>query len=197
MVQDALHVVNCRPDGENLAGGYKACLKARFIPNQRLINAFGLNNAFTTEDFKRASDFVKEAKEKVEAVQMEERRECAGICTKSARTKVKASGTTLNLADLVQSVTLDISLKFLFHVDEEVLKSPQAGQHISFIAKEINRLWQASKEDSGVKWEDQGELHSALHALLDSTCTEIDDPDLSVSENNDMNWILPAYETMS
>lgn len=52
------------------------------------------------------------------------------------------------------------------------------------------------EEDSEVKWEDQGELHSALHALLDGTGTKIEDPDLSVSENNPMNWILPAYETM-
>ncbi|QDS70777.1 hypothetical protein FKW77_004066 [Venturia effusa] len=196
LVEDALNVVNCRPDGEKLADGYRACLQARSIPNQRLVEAFGLNNAFTTSDFQRAKEFVQAANMKVKTVNMEAWKVYAEYCLKSASAKISASGTTVNLADLVQSVTLEISLKFLFNVDENVLKGPEAKIQIPLIAKGINRLWQASKKDSTVKWEDQGELHGALHILLDDACDTADDPDFSESKNNPMNWILPAYETM-
>ncbi|KAE9965981.1 hypothetical protein BLS_007284 [Venturia inaequalis] len=200
LVKNALAVMNCVVDGEKLEGGYKACLEARYLPNTRLIRVFGLNNAFTTKDEARAREFRKEASLKINKVKNEEWKEYVNLSLESAATEIKKSGTELNLANLVQSVTLKVSLKFLFDLDTSVLKEPGAAHNVSLVAKEINRLWQASKtagETTDIEWENQGSLHEALHALLDrSKATSSGDPDLSVSEKNPMNWILPAYETM-
>lgn len=71
LVDDALDIVNCRLNGVKLAGGYAACLEARFIPNQRLITVFGRNNAFTTMDQTRGREFFKEAWKKIDGVKEE------------------------------------------------------------------------------------------------------------------------------
>lgn len=198
LVQDALNVVTCEHGVTKL--GYAACLETRFIPNERLIRVFGLNNAFTTKDSKRARAFSTEAVSKIIAVTNQNWEDYVEFSLESVAVDIKKMGTKLNLAKLVQSVTLKTSLKFLFDLDKSVFDKPDAANNISFVAKEINRLWQASKnagETTEIKWEDQGNLHQALHALLDSSGkTRSDDPGLADSEQNPMNWILPAYETM-
>ncbi|KAI9877701.1 MAG: hypothetical protein M1823_007062, partial [Watsoniomyces obsoletus] len=72
-------------------------------PNTRLISAFGVNNVFTTRDTDRDANWrplIEDIKQTAEA-------EFAG------------TQTSINLTKVIQYVTLKVSLKYLFGLDED------------------------------------------------------------------------------
>lgn len=104
----------------------------------------------------------------------------------------------LDLTKFVQFLTMKVSLKSLFDPGVEALRTKEAEEYISFIAKEINRLWLASKADPVMeKWEDQSHFHEALHYVTGSSDMRFaEDPHFSDAKENLLNWIIPTYDSM-
>lgn len=47
------------------------------------------------------------------------------------------------------------------------------------------------------KWEDQSHFHEALHYVTDSNDVRVaEDSHFSNAQENLLNWIIPAYESM-
>ena len=89
----------------------------------------------------------------------------------------------------VQSVTLRVTLEYLFGVPEEDLDDNRDG--LIFMADRINTLWQLSKDAEAKSipaWQDEKLMHKYLEKLIDC--------DALKPRENPMNFILPAYETM-
>ncbi|QDS70778.1 hypothetical protein FKW77_004080 [Venturia effusa] len=195
-------IIQCKnKDGKPLEGGYAALVEARARSNQRLVTVFGIDNAFTTYDAQRKIDFVVEVNDRVKNVSDEEWQGLANMASYWALAKMYAkeeSPKRLDLTDFVQFLTMKVSLHFLFGPDSAALRTEEGENYISFIAKEINRLWLVSKADPILeKWEDQTYFHQALHYVTGSSDTRLsEDPHFTDSKENPLNWILPAYESM-
>lgn len=195
-------IIQCKNrKGESLQGGHAALVRARATSNQRLVTVFGIDNAFTTFDTQRKRDFVIEANDKVKNISDEEWQDLANKALWWASDKLYAeegSPKRLDLTELVQFLTMKVSLTFFFSPKPEALRTGEGVKYISFIAKEINRLWLASKADPiSEKWEDQTYFHQALHYVTGSSDMRIaEDPHFLDPKKNPLNWILPAYESM-
>ena len=173
--------------------------QARTIPNSRLKIAFGVDNAFTTDDKNRAQIFIQEAKKRMQqAVKLPQKdtknatadwNDMISYMKSAIIQELGNPGTSIDLAMLVQSVTLNVSFRYLFGVTEDNLARNQAK--VRSIAHRVNWLWMMSKaEDLNdmPKWTEQREMHEHLLRITGL------DPLHPV--DNPMNLILPAYETM-
>ncbi|RDI86325.1 hypothetical protein Vi05172_g3875 [Venturia inaequalis] len=193
-------IIQCKDrKGESIEGGYAALVRARATSNQRLVTVFGIDNAFTTFDSQRKSDLVGEANHKVKNMSDEEWQQLAHRTAYWAASKINSTDTQrLDLTEFAQFLTMKVSLSLLFELGAELLESEEAEDHIAFIAKEINRLWLASKIDPITeKWEEQSHFHKALHHITNSSKTRVAEcPHFSDPKENPLNWILPAYESM-
>jgi len=163
--------------------------ESRAIPNQRLIDAFGVDNAFTTTQGERRSEFVKFAKGKISGTGDEEWKRIANMTLELVRKKtgrLEHTDGAIPLVPFVQSITLSMSLYVLFRLEPLSLKE----KTVADIASLINELWIASK---GFYFRPfvtrkKTELHKAL-GKIDSTF-------VFTPERTPLNLILPAYETM-
>lgn len=176
-----------------------AKISARAEPNARLKTTFGIENAFTTFDGDRSRNFIREARTKL--------KQAVGIANlpylidadadwqpliDSIRKTITRELDHLNrdpivLAEFIQFVTFKVSLKYLFYLKEEDLSN---SGPIKSIASEVNCLWLHSKaEEEKPVWEDQIFLHNNLRAMIPRA-------NPMLPNENPMNWILPAYETM-
>ncbi|KAE8829706.1 hypothetical protein HRS9122_09521 [Pyrenophora teres f. teres] len=187
---------------------------ARVMPNQKLKDIFGIENAFTSLSNKRP--FVAKA----ENLMLE-----AMNCQKDTPddwTNLRHGALTyfdeymnsngvhsFKLAELTQYLTLKISLRYLFDGAHEALKSDTHFQDVIYIGKRINELWIESKQKDLAErerplWKDETNLHNALRRVTfsapnvdiggypnDATTADPLEP-----SNNPMNLLLPAYETM-
>jgi len=120
---------------------------------------------------------------------------------------------TLNAAELVQFITLRVSLAYLFDKAEEAMAN-NGFENVRYIGRRINKLWIASKDDKSRRpvWNDETRLHTALLALTtvpeersfpipgafpsDSDGEAEIAVDPLIPKLNPMNLLLPAYETM-
>ncbi|MCJ1462157.1 hypothetical protein MMC07_000757 [Pseudocyphellaria aurata] len=170
-------------------------VKSRALPNQRLVQAFGIDNAFTTFDCDYRMEFRKEAKEKLNLAVGKWKdltffaKELLG---KSLETE--ASKKVVFLIPLLQSLTLKISMNILFKLDPFTLDD----KAISNLVCQINKLWLESKLvplNTMLLENLKKELEENLGKIfpgkrIDTKETPID------SKEKPMNLILPAYETM-
>lgn len=191
----------------DVACSVQAQLEARTLPNARLQAVFGVNNAFTTQDIKTANTFKHTARKKLRsAVKINKQvRENGTLLMEDmdarwedmvasirifVQEEVVGANEIINLAELVQFITLKISLMYLFNPGEVALNDREA---IKYVAKTINILWIQSKNTNmtGINessWADEQRLHHHLHNI---TGLNPKNP-----TTNPMNFILPAYETM-
>ncbi|EKD21007.1 uncharacterized protein L3040_004625 [Drepanopeziza brunnea f. sp. 'multigermtubi'] len=176
-------------DGKNLSRRHEA----RIVPNQRLKLAFGLDNIFTTQKevdgYKFKQQAISVMKEAMNLSNTEKREDWSELVKHMRSTLQKEDSRiegSINLASLVQYVTLSISLKYLFNISDATLADNVTG--VKFIAKRINELWVLSKQQPAPKWEDEMEMH--YHLLV------VTGRDSLNSFDNPMNLILPAYDTM-
>ncbi|KAI8931112.1 hypothetical protein NX059_012122 [Plenodomus lindquistii] len=152
-------------------------LESRARVNKRLIDTFGINNAFTTKDSRRHNDHKTEVGVLLKPDWI--------MVARTAREQARKSHSG-NLVCLVQSLVLKMSVKVLFGRDPSKLDS----ESVSFIAAEINRMWTNSKVPRHtIQWEKQYRLHEALQRVVPD-CDPLD------PQRNAMNLILPAFETM-
>ncbi len=195
-------------------------VQSRSEPNQRLREAFGVDNSFTTKDDSYCQRFRSSAERKLRLSpeRWEEIADLAQTVVDSQTSQVSI----VNLVELVQLLSLKISLLVLFEINPLDVDDHGVG----IIAKEINRLWLESKASelaNGPIFTDEGKLPRALNAvipdlpqgplltyiipaqtsfrrvmryLLPKACFELV-PRLEVtSRTNPLNYILPAYETL-
>jgi hypothetical protein len=152
-------------------------LESRARANKRLVDTFGVNNAFTTKENRRHNDYKSEVGTLLKPDWI--------VVARTAREQA-SSHHSWNLVCLVQSFVLKITIYVFFGRDPSKLDD----NSVSFVAAEINRLWADSKVPRrAVQWKQQCKLHEALHRLVPD-CDPLD------PQRNAMNLILPAFETM-
>ncbi|KAK2840526.1 hypothetical protein FQN49_006187 [Arthroderma sp. PD_2] len=173
-------------------------LQSRAGPNQGLKRAFGINNAFTSEDSNIVKGFVTLARSKVNlnSTEWESAATLAATTLRSLKFLEQASGDTdhhpstkiVPLASLVQIVCLTVVLSTILEAD-----MGKAGyKNILELAEEVNRIWILSKsmdEEQQPCYKSEIALQDALRAIF---------PDLVVDDptRNPLNLILPAFETL-
>lgn len=184
-----LDILACKPiDGQGPPNGFSR-EKSRAIPNRRLIDAFGVDNAFTTTTWKHRSDFVKFAEGKISGMGDGEWKRIADMTLELVRKKTRRLEHTdgaIPLVPFVQSITLSMSLYVWFGLEPLSLKE----KTVADIASLINELWITSKVyyPKSFMARKKVELQKALR--------KIDSTFVFTPERTPLNLILPAYETM-
>lgn len=167
-------------------------LTSRAFPNERLVRAFGINNAFTTTDGKYARAFRAAAVEKIKMEDSDWKR-IAAFAERLVRGSLSESGPDYldtSLDSLVQCIALRLALHILFGLDPLELN----GGLIKGLAEAINDSWVQSKSAAP----DAARLgHNAKMTLKDALTNLF--PEFgpgSSPQDNPLNYILPAYETL-
>ncbi|CAN8100538.1 unnamed protein product [Discula destructiva] len=198
-LQRQILIINCRDitTGQPLPDRHKA----RIVPNQRLKTAFGIDNIFTTEDTEWAGKFRKLAIDTLrKALRMDPESQdekadwslLAKNMSFAVQQHLQTEGNSINLAKLVQFITLKVTIGYLFDIPEQILRNNKDA--IVSIASRVNELWIQSKEGNG-----DNESIPAWHeeqALIQNLLAVIPDHDPRNPRETPMNLILPAYETM-
>lgn len=163
-------------------------LRSRAVPNERLIRAFGIDNAFTTTDEAYYKEFLREAKGLLQQNPREWQHlgEVAEDLTKRMMREGEQNG-NISLVTVVQVVALKIAIHVLFDMPIDKL----ADGTIKSLAKTINKLWIGSKTlkspDSSFQ-KHQQDLEDALNEIFPTW--------EGTPRSNPLNFILPAYETL-
>ncbi len=187
--QSCKDVLACKSPDEKGPPNLFTTLKSRAIPNQRLVDAFGIDNAFTTTDETYRKAFRAIAEAKLSSIKEEEWKRIADMALELVRNKterVEHTNGAIPLVPFVQSMTLSISLYVLFRIEPLSLKE----KTVVDIAQLINELWIASKGFYLRVFlaRKKEKLQKAL-GKIDRTFT-------FTAKRTPMNLILPAYETM-
>ena len=162
--------------------------ESRAIPNQRLVDAFGINNAFTTSDSEYRETFKRFAAKKIK-LNDEEWKRVADLTLELVQIRTERLEHTdgaIPLVPFVQSVTLTMSFYVLFRLEPLYLKE----KNVTNIAQLINELWIASK---GLYFKPS---LTRRKERLQEALRKIDRTFDFTPKRNPLNLILPAYETM-
>ncbi|KAI5302474.1 Transcription initiation factor TFIID subunit 12 [Ascosphaera pollenicola] len=158
---------------------------SRALPNKRLEIAFGIKNAFTTDEKGIIHHF------RSDVVKLLTKAQWSNIEAEFRQTiqdQIKNSDGFVNLASITQSLSLRLALRVLFNTD----LSQISESDIQTVADGTNRIWLESKGkacDDISSFSEHVEFHQALRRL----CL---DRDPTCPSTNPMNLILPAFETM-
>jgi hypothetical protein len=153
-------------------------LEGRARANTRLIHAFGIDNAFTTEKAERHSEYRTKVNTHIRPDWDKVARDAKGLAVTYQYPQ--------NLVHLVQCFVLKMVINLIYRQDLSMLDD----ETVTFVATEINRIWIQSKEPRRiVPWRKQHKLHEALGRLIPG-CNLLD------PQANPMSLILPAFETM-
>ena len=156
-------------------------LGSRAGPNQRLVNAFGVDNAFTTTDERYHQTF----RNRVVGLVKKDQQwwdTAASFALTQARSGIDKS--PIKLVPHVQAVTFKVVLYALFGKPRQ---EPDISD-IEKVTKLINTLWLASKSCGSNPEHDRSLLETSLSQIIPL----YEHPPV----DNPMNLILPAYETM-
>jgi hypothetical protein len=194
---------------------YKDKAAARAEPNQRLKQVFGIDNVFTSTDARLNRQFIGNTVSKMQtATKLNEFptgnwQALKAATIASLTVYLQRNKETLNLSELVQFVTLKVSIGYLFDDATQYMEDHDSFNHIKYIGSRINELWVESKGDGPQlpRWENEQILHHALRAVTTETrSTDMPgtfpsspkpgEPDPLEASLNPMNLLLPAYETM-
>ena len=116
-------------------------LHARALPNTRLCDAFGIDNAFTTTYVIRYKAFLKEARNLVQTDRWDEIRDFTIEVIKSSQTAHEANLEGILLVPFVGTIVLTVILYFFFNASIEDLNKST----VQMVAEKINDLWVLSK----------------------------------------------------
>ncbi len=157
-------------------------VESRAMPNQRLVKAFDIDNAFTTKDDEYRKSFKREAKATMSALKEVDWKRIAGHA--DALLHHVLEGKQCCLDSLVRSISLKITLHTLFKLDPMKMDN----ESIEEITSSINDLWVESKCSVEPSAPTKEKLRHALAQFL---------PHAEFSgQGNPLNFILPAYETL-
>ena len=157
-------------------------VESRAGPNQRLVKAFNIDNAFTTKDDEDRKLFASKARAKLSAVKEADWKRIAGHAEALIHHGLR--GKQYRLDSLVRSTSLKITLHTMFKLDPMEMKD----ETIEEITSSINDLWVESKNSGEPSAPMKNKLRQALTGLF---------PGAEFSgKENPLNFILPAYETL-
>ncbi|KAF2034801.1 hypothetical protein EK21DRAFT_56265 [Setomelanomma holmii] len=178
---------------------------ARVEPNQRLVEVFGIDNAFTNPDQKANSVFSKRTGQlMITATKLgggNQEGDWADLRNRATfyfdNYLVEIKKDTISLAELTRFITLELPLSYLFNDAGKATRSTNRFEDIIYIGHRINQLWIDSKkvDIARPQWEVQTELHNALRRVI-SLEMSIPGAFLEIPDPNPLNLLLPAYETM-
>lgn len=160
---------------------------ARALPNRRLQKAFGIENAFTSDDTKFIHSFRREV---VNLLNLSEAQwhEVGLLLRQGVQSHITSSDGIVNLAKIAQSLSLRLALNILFETD----LSEVSENDIQFVADGTNRIWIESK-GKHLKQISPFSEHVQFQQALLRLCP---DAEPTNPMRNPMNLILPAFETM-
>jgi hypothetical protein len=180
-------LINEPKDAEHILKHSK--LSDRAIPNQRLVKAFGIHNAFTTTNGNICTPFVIDVTKKLrmkdsdwEAIAKDALGYIEGL-----KTRIQGTGTTLTLEVLTQNFVFKIVMRHFYPAVPEISDSD-----VEFITSSVNNLWTASKSCSSPTTTQKNELLRRITHIFDISPNLNPDGD----SRNPLNIILPAYETL-
>ena len=166
-------------------------VESRAIPNKRLVDVFGIDNAFTTFDDKRRMEFRHAAAGKLPRADDRKWRDIAEMARELVRRWIERGNDSregIPLVTLVQTVTMSISLYVLFEsLNPLVLDVGLVSQ----TARCINELWIESKNNPPNK-ESVVMKRSELQQALGDISRDFD----FTPTRTPLNFILPAFETL-
>ena len=169
-------------------------LASRARPNQRLVRAFGIDNAFTTEDERYAKTFKNAATEKIALARGDWVRvaSLAQELVPQGMMMAERSHGRIYLDEVVQSVALKVPLHILFGFNPDMLDQ----NAVRDMACSINELWYLSKGPNDAV-NNQFKIEHQ-RSKLEMAIAEIFPNSLPASSprDNPLNFILPAYETL-
>ncbi|KAG1827413.1 uncharacterized protein BJ212DRAFT_1565524 [Suillus subaureus] len=125
-----------------------ALLRARSIPNQRLVKALGISSTFVSDDPGIHDVFTREAKVLITAVTAKDGWSRLVDVTESCVNRF-LDAESLDYATFVRSVTLSVVLAGLLGTDIEDLDPAD----VAFVTKAINDRWAQSKSSTGLTTE--------------------------------------------
>ncbi|KAF2826689.1 hypothetical protein CC86DRAFT_405951 [Ophiobolus disseminans] len=156
---------------------------ARTEPNKRLKTVFGIDNAFTNPSPLAAIAFIRHATRTYVGNAVEPMKKTVGLGEKQPVEDWTAlrnhalrfckeyrdhpdNAQSINLASLVQLVTLKVSLYYLF--PSEVNLTSDVFKDYVVMDDRINQLWINSKKDAAQRpnWEKETKLQDALRRVL-------------------------------
>jgi len=155
-----------------------ALLRARSIPNQRLVKALGISSTFVSDDPSIHDNFTREAKVLITAVSTKDGWSRLVDVTEACVNRFLDAG-SLDYATFVRSVTLSVVLAGLLGTDIEDLDPAD----VAFVTKAINDRWAQSKASTALTPEVLDRINHHITRWV---------PD----RTNPLNLIIPAYETM-
>ena len=163
-------------------------LQSRAFPNQRLVRAFNIDNAFTTTD----DDYYRQFRGHAAGLLQRDAqgwKNLGDVARMVVRQMVEKERQTkkIRLVPLVQVVVLKTSIHAFFELPIDTLDDHIIG----VIAETINKLWIASKAPCPTDTSIQRHQHAQREALK-RVFPDMDD----TPRGNPLNVILPAYETL-
>ncbi|MCJ1481796.1 hypothetical protein MMC06_001955 [Schaereria dolodes] len=162
-------------------------LESRSKPNQRLVQTFGVDNAFTTTNEKYLKNFKRHVENllKADDATWKQTGETASQLVHHGQDAARREDFVIMLVPLVQDLVLRISIQILFEIPAVELEH----ENIKAVASKINRLWVDSKGSKAgdATWESNG-LQKSLAGLFSGF--------KSRPRRNALDLILPAYETL-
>ncbi|RYP79353.1 hypothetical protein DL769_003034 [Monosporascus sp. CRB-8-3] len=172
-------------------------LALRAIPNRRLVEAFGIDNSFTTTDTKHHTDFLTQATQKIQSVDsrgwarlFDVAQGAMGLAEAHVRSESPGAGSQIPLARLVRISTFITVLNILFGVKPGDI----AIQDIVTATDLINTLWVLSKDCSNKSLLAMDKQR--LRMTLDYMLRTLGEPGGDERRFNPLNLIIPAYETL-
>ncbi|KAG2157006.1 hypothetical protein DEU56DRAFT_762719 [Suillus clintonianus] len=155
-----------------------ALLRARSIPNQRLVKALGISSTFVSDDPGVHDAFTREAKVLITTVTAKDGWSRLVDVTETCVNRF-LDAKSLDFATFVQSVTFSVVLAGLLGTDIEDLDPAD----VAFVTKAINERWAQSKSSIA-------QPTDVLDRINDHIVRWVPD------RTNPLNLIIPAYETM-
>ena len=157
-------------------------VESRARPNQRLVKAFNIDNAFTTKDDEDRKSFTHEARTKLSEIKEADWKRIAGHADALLQHGLGRKQCCLD--SLVRSMSFKITLHTLFELDPMKMED----EFIEAITSSINDLWVESKNLVEPSAPTKKKLREALARFFPNT-------EFS-GQGNPLNFILPAYETL-
>ena len=177
--------------------------QSRAFPNKRMLLGFGVDNAFTRPNAHHAGIFVQEARQRIKLAQSEWKdlsiyvqeivkhwmRDRQEEPDPNRQLSEGERGTRVNLADLIQVLSIRIAIETVFDLDPE---QNTRDEDILNLAKAINRTWIETKQEDAdghgiTTFEENHFLQESLNAVFRAPDKEAENP---------LNWILPSFETL-
>ncbi|KAH7067875.1 hypothetical protein FB567DRAFT_615443 [Paraphoma chrysanthemicola] len=168
LTRQARDTIGYKIDGKT----YNKPLEARAIPNERLKQVFGIDNAFTTHsqdekaEFKKRSIKLMNDARRLNKDNQDSWTHLLEQAITIAKEYTDKASDMINISEMVQFITLRLSILYLF----PDAPTAQAQDFDDFVrdGKGINELWLKSKAgvDSCPSWEQEEGLQTAIRRII-------------------------------